>query len=107
MIFTFHRHNGVEIASVFDQNHKDNHKNSMAGKMIFVYPFNLFCYKGKFNLRADKISLVFTNQFELIFADCSRLVCRFELYWRLKTSASNYQKREKSHDGKFIDCISR
>ncbi len=30
------RHNGVEIASVFDQNHKDNHKNSMAGTSIIV-----------------------------------------------------------------------
>merc|ERR1739838_701282 len=25
------RKNGEEIASIFDQNHKDNHKNSMAG----------------------------------------------------------------------------
>merc|ERR1719495_2116699 len=26
------RKNGEEIASIFDQNHKDNHKNSMAGQ---------------------------------------------------------------------------
>jgi len=30
------RHNGVEVASVFDQNHKDNHKNSMAGTNILI-----------------------------------------------------------------------
>ncbi len=30
------RHNGVEVASVFDQNHKDNHKNSMAGTTIIL-----------------------------------------------------------------------
>merc|ERR1712073_200075 len=28
------RKNGEEIASIFDQNHKDNHKNSMAGQNI-------------------------------------------------------------------------
>ena len=28
------RVNGEEVASVFDQNHKDNHKNSMAGTTI-------------------------------------------------------------------------
>lgn len=28
------RKNGEEIASIFDQNHKDNHKNSMAGQTI-------------------------------------------------------------------------
>ena len=30
------RRNGEEIASVFDQNHKDNHKNSMAGTNILL-----------------------------------------------------------------------
>ena len=30
------RRNGEEIASVFDQNHKDNHKNSMAGQTIIL-----------------------------------------------------------------------
>ena len=30
------RRNGEEIASVFDQNHKDNHKNSMAGTTILL-----------------------------------------------------------------------
>lgn len=30
------RLNGEEVASVFDQNHKDNHKNSMAGQTIVV-----------------------------------------------------------------------
>merc|ERR1712021_166031 len=30
------RKNGEEIASIFDQNHKDNHKNSMAGQNIIV-----------------------------------------------------------------------
>ena len=28
--------NGEEIASIFDQNHKDNHKNSMAGQTIVI-----------------------------------------------------------------------
>ena len=35
------RRNGEEIASVFDQNHKDNHKNSMAGQTIIMD-----CVKG-------------------------------------------------------------
>jgi hypothetical protein len=30
------RKNGEEIASIFDQNHKDNHKNSMAGQTIIM-----------------------------------------------------------------------
>ncbi|CAB4067945.1 unnamed protein product [Lepeophtheirus salmonis] len=30
------RHNGEEVASIFDQNHKDNHKNSMAGTTILL-----------------------------------------------------------------------
>lgn len=30
------RKNGEEIASIFDQNHKDNHKNSMAGQTVVV-----------------------------------------------------------------------
>jgi len=30
------RKNGSEIASIFDQNHKDNHKNSMAGQTILI-----------------------------------------------------------------------
>merc|ERR1712228_497910 len=30
------RKNGEEIASIFDQNHKDNHKNSMAGQSIII-----------------------------------------------------------------------
>ena len=30
------RKNGDEIASIFDQNHKDNHKNSMAGQTIII-----------------------------------------------------------------------
>jgi len=30
------RKNGSEIASIFDQNHKDNHKNSMAGQTIVL-----------------------------------------------------------------------
>merc|ERR1712172_130267 len=30
------RKNGEEVASIFDQNHKDNHKNSMAGQNIFI-----------------------------------------------------------------------
>merc|ERR1711971_884321 len=30
------RKNGKEIASIFDQNHKDNHKNSMAGQNIII-----------------------------------------------------------------------
>jgi len=30
------RKNGDEIASIFDQNHKDNHKNSMAGQNIII-----------------------------------------------------------------------
>ena len=30
------RKNGEEIASIFDQNHKDNHKNSMAGENVFL-----------------------------------------------------------------------
>ena len=32
------RLNGEEVASVFDQNHKDNHKNSMAGQTISLIP---------------------------------------------------------------------
>merc|ERR1711915_826631 len=35
------RKNGDEIASIFDQNHKDNHKNSMAGQTIIID-----CVKG-------------------------------------------------------------
>merc|ERR1712158_320134 len=35
------RKNGEEIASIFDQNHKDNHKNSMAGQNIVID-----CMKG-------------------------------------------------------------
>ena len=31
-----YRKNGEEIASIFDQNHKDNHKNSMAGQTIII-----------------------------------------------------------------------
>ena len=31
-----YRKNGEEIASIFDQNHKDNHKNSMAGQSIVI-----------------------------------------------------------------------
>merc|ERR1712018_1083776 len=31
------RLNGEEVASVFDQNHKDNHKNSMAGTTIMLH----------------------------------------------------------------------
>merc|ERR1712008_149003 len=30
------RKNGEEVASIFDQNHKDNHKNSMAGQNIIM-----------------------------------------------------------------------
>jgi len=30
------RKNGDEVASIFDQNHKDNHKNSMAGQSIVI-----------------------------------------------------------------------
>ena len=30
------RKNGQEIASIFDQNHKDNHKNSMANQSILM-----------------------------------------------------------------------
>ena len=30
------RKNGEEIASVFDQNHIDNHRNSMAGQTILT-----------------------------------------------------------------------
>lgn len=30
------RRNGDEVASIFDQNHKDNHKNSMAGQNIIL-----------------------------------------------------------------------
>ena len=30
------RLNGEEVASIFDQNHKDNHKNSMAGQTIII-----------------------------------------------------------------------
>ena len=30
------RKNGEEVASIFDQNHKDNHKNSMAGQNLLV-----------------------------------------------------------------------
>lgn len=30
------RKNGEEVASVFDQNHKDNHKNSMAGTTVIL-----------------------------------------------------------------------
>merc|ERR1711933_696067 len=30
------RKNGEEVASIFDQNHKDNHKNSMAGQTIIL-----------------------------------------------------------------------
>jgi len=30
------RKNGEEVASIFDQNHKDNHKNSMAGQSIVM-----------------------------------------------------------------------
>jgi len=30
------RRNGDEVASIFDQNHKDNHKNSMAGQNIIM-----------------------------------------------------------------------
>ena len=30
------RKNGEEVASIFDQNHKDNHKNSMAGQSIVI-----------------------------------------------------------------------
>ena len=32
----FCRRNGVEIATLFDQNHVDNHKNSMAGQSILA-----------------------------------------------------------------------
>ena len=35
------RKNGEEIASIFDQNHKDNHKNSMTGQTIIID-----CVKG-------------------------------------------------------------
>merc|ERR1711963_1271981 len=35
------RKNGEEVASIFDQNHKDNHKNSMAGTTIIID-----CVKG-------------------------------------------------------------
>ena len=30
------RKNGEEVASIFDQNHKDNHKNSMAGQNLLL-----------------------------------------------------------------------
>ena len=30
------RRNGVEVATVFDQNHQDNHKNSMAGQTTLL-----------------------------------------------------------------------
>jgi len=30
------RRNGVEVATVFDQNHLDNHKNSMAGQSVLM-----------------------------------------------------------------------
>ena len=30
------RRNGEEIASVYDQNHTDNHRNSMAGQTVLV-----------------------------------------------------------------------
>merc|ERR1712154_563074 len=30
------RLNGEEVASIFDQNHKENHKNSMAGNTILL-----------------------------------------------------------------------
>jgi hypothetical protein len=30
------RRNGVEVATLFDQNHTDNHKNSMAGQSILL-----------------------------------------------------------------------
>merc|ERR1711862_93974 len=33
------RLNGEEVASVFDQNHKDNHKNPMAGDEVVVYAY--------------------------------------------------------------------
>merc|ERR1712127_66964 len=36
------RKNGEEIASIFDQNHKDNHKNSMAGQNVIV----VYAYTG-------------------------------------------------------------
>ena len=35
------RKNGEEVASIFDQNHKDNHKNSMAGQSIVID-----CFRG-------------------------------------------------------------
>merc|ERR1711872_235682 len=30
------RRNGVEVATLFDQNHIDNHKNSMAGQTVLL-----------------------------------------------------------------------
>ena len=30
------RRNGVEVATLFDQNHIDNHKNSMAGQTVLM-----------------------------------------------------------------------
>ena len=30
------RRNGEEVASLFDQNHRDNHKNSMAGQTVLL-----------------------------------------------------------------------
>jgi len=30
------RRNGVEVATLFDQNHIDNHKNSMAGQTVLI-----------------------------------------------------------------------
>ena len=30
------RRNGVEVATLFDQNHIDNHKNSMVGQNVLV-----------------------------------------------------------------------
>ena len=30
------RRNGVEFATVYDQNHVDNHKNSMAGQSVLA-----------------------------------------------------------------------
>ena len=35
-VMTAFNFTGEEIASIFDQNHKDNHKNSMAGQNIVI-----------------------------------------------------------------------
>ena len=35
-ILLLYRKNGIEVATLFDQNHTDNHKNSMASQSVLL-----------------------------------------------------------------------